>query len=104
MIVLIFKARVNREDNEELTQTLKSMCHKIGQLPGCCRCECHRSIREQNVISFSVQWASQEHFAEQANSELFNALNGAFQVLATEYSADIMATEFTADSGSVIVG
>lgn len=85
MILAITRMKVISEKRVELSQTISSLSVSIRKVKGCRRCECCRSIEDEDQLLLLEEWDTRENLMAYLKSEHFSVTRGAMNLLQEPY-------------------
>jgi quinol monooxygenase YgiN len=85
MILAVTRMNVISEKRIELSQTIASLSASIRKEKGCERCECCRSIEDEDRLFLLEEWDTRENLLTHLKSEHFRVIRGAMNLLQEPY-------------------
>ncbi len=81
MVSIAFKLHALSEKRQELLQTLTALMEKTAVLDDCAGCALEQDPENLNAITLMMEWKSHEAFQAYQQTEHFEVLMGAFNLL-----------------------
>ena len=90
MVLIILRMKVIAEKRGELCQTITSLIGPLRTEKGCLRCDFCQSQEDVKELHLIEEWDTRDNLCRHLNSNLFQVLRGAMNLLQEPYELRIL--------------